>query len=266
MLDRWFSVIRLPLSWRQFHRLPRNPAYKYEYLEKAAWLSPRPKFYSARLALSPAASRPPWEVEAQDEAIRFRRLEDRDWPRLPRLFAGSFDRVQPFAGLSDRRRLEAARECLKSTRDGGDGPIIRPACHVAFGAKDGHPVGAILVTLVPPVDLENHWSLRWKAPPPPDCIERRLGHAHLTWVFVGPWFAGYGIGSALLAHASNSLVELGYSELISSFILGNESSMLWHWRNGFELLPYSGSRRRFQAMMRAAGTVVTDQAGSHPTS
>ncbi len=46
-------------------------------------------------------------------------------------------------------------------------------------------------------------------------------------------------------------MELGYTELISSFILGNESSMLWHWRNGFELLPYSGSRRRFRAMMRA---------------
>ena len=46
MLDRWFSVIKLPMSWRQFHQLPRNPAYKYEYLEEAAWLSPRPKFYS----------------------------------------------------------------------------------------------------------------------------------------------------------------------------------------------------------------------------
>ena len=43
MLDRWFSVIKLPLSWRQFHRLPQNPAYKYEYFHKAAWLSPRPK-------------------------------------------------------------------------------------------------------------------------------------------------------------------------------------------------------------------------------
>ena len=51
MLDRWFSVIKLPMSWRQFHRLPRNPAYKYQYLEKAAWLSPRPKFYSARRVL-----------------------------------------------------------------------------------------------------------------------------------------------------------------------------------------------------------------------
>jgi hypothetical protein len=266
MLERWFSVIRLPLSWRQFHQLPRNPAYKYEYLEKAAWLSPRPKYHSARLALSPAASDPPVEVEAQSEVIRFRRLEDRDWPRLSRLFAGSFDRVQPFASLGDRRRLEAARECLRSTRDGGDGPIIRPACQVAVAAGGGRPVGAVLVTLVPPVDLDDFWNLRWKTPPPPDCVEQRLGHAHLTWIFVGPWFAGYGVGSALLAHASKSLVELGYRHLISSFLLGNESSMLWHWRNGFELLPYSGSRRRFQAMMKVAEAGSKEAAGPHPTS
>jgi ribosomal protein S18 acetylase RimI-like enzyme len=262
MLDRWFSVIRLPLNRRQFRRLPRNAAYKYEYLDKAAWLSPRPKFYSARLALVPSAGGPPVDIEAQDDGIRFRRLEDRDWPKLSRVFAGSFDRVEPFASLSGRRRLEAARHCLRSTRDGRDGPIIRPACYVAFDAKDGHPVGAVLVTLVPRVNLDDLWCLRWKTPPPPDCIEQRLGHAHLTWIFVGPWFAGYGIGSALLAHASDSLINLGYSELLSSFILGNDSSMLWHWRNGFELLPYSGSRRRFRAMMRAAETETHEQRGT----
>jgi hypothetical protein len=249
MLDRWFSVIRLPLTWRQFHRLPQNPDYKYEYLDKAAWLSPRPKFFSARLVLRPSGDLP-GEVDAQ-EAVSFRRLEDRDWPRLSRIFAGSFHRVQPFASLGNRRRREAARACLKFTRDGSDGPIIHSASYVALGEKHQHPLGAILVTLVPPVDLDDFWSLRWKSPPPPDCIERRLGHAHLTWVFVGPWHAGYGIGTALLARASQSLLELGYTELISSFILGNTSSMLWHWRNGFQLLPSAGSRRKFREMMRA---------------
>ena len=120
--------------------------------------------------------------------------------------------------------------------------------------KDGDPVGAILVTLVPPVDLDDFWSLRWKTPPPPDCVERRLGHAHLTWIFVGHRLAGYGIGTALLTHASDGLIELGYTELISSFILGNESSMLWHWRNGFELLSYS----------RLEAAVPRDDAGKRP--
>jgi Acetyltransferase (GNAT) family len=263
MLDQWFSVIKLPISWRQFHRLPRNPAYKYEYLQKSAWLSPRPKFYSARLALVDDPAGPALATDLPD-AVAFRRLEDRDWPRLSRIFAGSFERVQPFASLGDRRRLESARACLKHTREGCDGPIIGPACHVAVDLKDGDPIGAVLVTLVPPVDLDDIWSLRWKTPPPPECVELRLGHAHLTWIFVGRGIAGSGVGTALLAEASRGLRELGYTELISSFILGNDSSMLWHWRNGFELLPYSGSRRRFRAMMRARE--AEEAVGSPPPS
>jgi ribosomal protein S18 acetylase RimI-like enzyme len=263
MLDRWFSVIKLSLSWRQFHQLPRNPAYKYEYFSKAAWLSPRPKFYRARLTLRAGEQQPPAEVDAQ-QPVRFRRLEDGDWPRLTRIFSDSFGRVQPFASLGDRRRLDAARDCLRFTRDGGDGPIIRPACYVALGERCRYPLGAVLVTLVPPVDLDDSWSFQWKSPPPPDCVEQRLGHAHLTWIFVGTWHAGHGVGTALLAHAASRLMELGYTELVSSFILGNDSSMLWHWRNGFKLLPYSGSLRRFRAMMRA--TEAKPEAESPPSS
>ena len=179
-----------------------------------------------------------------------RRLEDRDWPRLPRVFAQSFGRVQPFASLGDRRRLKAATECLKVTREGGDGPLIEAACFIAMTSRQDDPVGALLVTLVPPVDLEDFWSLRWEASPPEDCVERRLGHAHLTWIFVARDYAGYGVGTELLAHAAQSLIELGYSELVSSFMLGNDSSLCWHWRNGFELLSYAGSKRKFREMMR----------------
>lgn len=249
MIDEWFSVIKLPLTIKQFHRLPRNPAYKYEYLSRAAWLSPRPKFYSARLKLGAAAPDQGNEIELAEPVV-VRRLEGGDWRRLSRPFVGAFHRVQPFASLSDRRRIEAARACLKSTRDGDDGPLIGPACHVAIDPRRARPVAAIVVTLVPPVDLDDFWSLQWKTPPPEDCVERRAGHAHLTWIFVSHWFAGQGLGSALLAHACRGLLDLGYTELISSFILGNESSMLWHWRSGFELLSYSGSLRRFKAMMR----------------
>ena len=48
MQDEWFRGLELPLTWEQFHELPRNAAYKYEYFEHRAWLSPRPKFYHAR--------------------------------------------------------------------------------------------------------------------------------------------------------------------------------------------------------------------------
>ena len=249
MLDRWFSTIKLPLSLKQFHQLPQNPAYKYEYFDNTAWLSPRPKFQSARLELRVREESLPLEVDAQ-ETVCIRGFEDRDWPRLSRPFARAFDRVQPFASLSDRRRVDAARDCLKFTRAGGDGPVIVPACHVAISKERGHQVGAILVTLIPMIDLEGFGSMRWKTPPPADCIERRLGRPHLTWVFVSPWHAYYGVGTNLLAHAERNLLAMGYTELISSFIWGNTSSMLWHWRNGFELLPYAGSMRYFRKRMR----------------
>jgi hypothetical protein len=93
-------------------------------------------------------------------------------------------------------------------------------------------------------DAEAH--CRWPEPPPPDCVERRLGLPHLTWVFVGPWHSAHGVGSALLAVAVRELLALGYHELASTFLLGNESSMLWHWRNGFRLLPHPGSWRELR--------------------
>jgi len=40
---------------------------------------------------------------------------------------------------------------------------------------------------------------------------------------------------ALLDMAVQALLRLGYKELTSTFIIGNESSMLWHWRAGFKL-------------------------------
>jgi ribosomal protein S18 acetylase RimI-like enzyme len=258
MIDQWFSVIRLPLSWRQFQQLPWNPAYKYEYFDRAAWLSPRPKTYNTRLALRASADAPPEEIAVHRRAIRFRRLEDRDWSRLTCPFAGAFHHVPPFASLTDRRRLDAARDCLRSTRDGHDGPMIQSACFVARDEETSRPVGASLLTLIPPADLDDLWSMRWDTPPPPDCVERRLGHAHLTWIFVSPLYAGHGIGTALLAHSVEALIALGYNELISSFLLGNESSMLWHWRNGFELLPYVGSFRRFAERMREMEANGTD--------
>ena len=98
--------------------------------------------------------------------------------------------------------------------------------------------------------------MRWKTLPPADCIERRSGRPHLTWIFVSPWHAYYGVGTNLLAHAERKLLALGYTELISSFIWGNTSSMLWHWRNGFQLLPYAGSMRNFRKQLRKSEKAV----------
>ena len=58
MCDDWFALIKLPLTIEQFHQLPRNAAYKYEYLKGEAWLTPRPKHYHALRELKPPTEAP----------------------------------------------------------------------------------------------------------------------------------------------------------------------------------------------------------------
>jgi GNAT superfamily N-acetyltransferase len=237
MIDRWFSTIELPLTWEQFHQLPQNAAYKYEYFDGHAWLTPRPKTYHGLLDLR-SFDRTIAEPVTEEKII-VRPLVDEDWPRLPPLFTAAFGRVQPFAGLADEARLQAATECLQQTQAGTDGPLIAAACLVAACESDDL-VGALLATLAPPGDPLDWGAWRWRSPPPADVVARRAGRPHLTWLFVSPWFTRQGVGTALLDAAVRALVGLGYQELCSSFLLGNESSTLWHWRSGFRLLPYPG--------------------------
>ena len=152
MIHDWFSAIELPLTWRQFWQLPRNPAYKYEYFDGRAWLSPRPKTYHAVLDLATFA-RPIADVANDDEASDPPSARA-DWPRLPGLFSAAFHHVQPFASLTDDDRLAAAEDCLGQTRESAEGPLVGEACLVAARISDGMLVGANLITL-PPGDASN---------------------------------------------------------------------------------------------------------------
>jgi hypothetical protein len=238
MCDEWMTAVELPITLEQFHRLPRHPAFKYEYLDQRAFVVPRPKFYHSVLNLT--------NEQAQGPAgdVQLRLLQDSDLVDLETVFAAAFDHQQPFAGLDAPRRREAARQAFRKVSDGGDGPWIRKASFIALD-RGQHPVGAILITLLPDGDPSRWDSYYWHEPPPVDGIERCLGRPHVTWVFVGPWNAGCGIGTALLAASVNVLRPMGYKHLASTFLLGNESSMLWHWRNGFQLQAYPYSPRRF---------------------
>jgi GNAT superfamily N-acetyltransferase len=87
-------------------------------------------------------------------------------------------------------------------------------------------------------------SYGWLARPPADLWAAGGGQPHLTWIFVAPGHAGRGVGTALLAAAAAVLRRRGGAGLWSTFLAGNESSALWHWRTGFELLPHPLSRRQ----------------------
>jgi GNAT superfamily N-acetyltransferase len=240
MCDEWMPTIKLPLTWEQFHQLPRNPAYKYEYFDGQAHLSPRPRHYHALLELRP--------LDADADGVVIRPMQPADFADCVPLFAAVFQTIQPFGSLDDATRQQAARQVLERTRSGGDGPWIAQASFVA--SERERLCGAIMLTLLPDGDPCDWDSYHWLEPPPADCIARRLGRPHLTWVFVSPFLAGQGVGTALLAAAVHELLALGYTELLSTFMLGNDSSLLWHWRNGFRLLAYPGSMRLLRQSRR----------------
>jgi GNAT superfamily N-acetyltransferase len=237
MCDEWMPTIKLELTKDQFHQLPRNSAFRYEYLEGRAYLSPRPRHYHAWLDFSS----PLPEAGPPCLPCTLATVSDGHWQSLELLFAAAFRVIQPFGSLEEKVLRQAAHECLNRTRTGNDGPLIAPASFVA--SQEERLVGAALVTLVPSGDPCDSSSYRWQEAPPPDCVTQRLGRAHLTWIFVAPLLAGRGIGSALLNAVVGSLRSLGFAELFSTFVLGNDSSMLWHWRHGFRLLAYPGSAR-----------------------
>jgi GNAT superfamily N-acetyltransferase len=241
--------LKLAISFAEFLALPRNNAYKYEYLDGHAYLSPRPRFYHAVLDLDACAAAPP---AGPDPEVQLRPLCAEDWQPLVPPFAAAFERQQPFGGLTRDERLEAVRHALERTRSGGDGPLIESASLVLLDGPDGPVLGAILITLLPDADPSDWDSFRWHDPPPPDCIQRRLGRPHLTWVFVHPFCAGRGAGTALLIGAIDRLRQLGYHEMASTFLPTNDSSVLWHWRCGFRLVEYAGSNRRMGRHIRSS--------------
>jgi hypothetical protein len=239
-----FQTMRLSLTGDEFHRLPRHAAYTYELIGGEVWLTPRPRWYHALLDLASFSLSP----EPQPyQGIRHRRLQSDDWDVLPRLFAAAFRSVQPFGSLGEEERLAAAHKALEQTRTRGDGPLIESACHVALAESPARICAAILPTLIPMADLSDaDSSPRWEEPPPADSIARRLGRPHLTWVFVSPLLAGHGIASTLLAAAVRDLLTLGFADLASTFLAGNDASTLWHWRNGFRLLAHPASWREMR--------------------
>jgi ribosomal protein S18 acetylase RimI-like enzyme len=235
--DQWLSPIRLKLPPEQFRLLPRNPAYKYELIQGETLISPRPRYFHAMLDLESAELPYPAEVP-------IRPLRPDDWPELPALFMRAFTHQLPFSAVSAERQAETAQTAIEWTRTGGDGPIIESACFVALS---GHQtIGAILVTLLPLGDPEEFDTYACGGEVAPDAIDRCDGWPHLTWILVDPWEAGRGVGTALLAAAAEALRQRGFNDLLSTFLLGNEVSAMWHWRCGFRLLSYPGSlRRRF---------------------
>ncbi len=240
MCDEWMPRLELPITFEQFHRLPRNAAYKYEYFQDTAWLNPRPRYYHALLDLEARAGQP---VEGVSRTATLRPLRAADWEELAPLFAAAFDRQQPFCGLDDERSVAAARKSLRAHAQRRRRPVDRASQLCRRGGRRRasgrrHPRDPAARHGPEPLG-----QLPLERAAAAGRVARRLGRPHLTWIFVSPFEAGQGVGTLLLSAAVRELLALGYTRLASTFLIGNDSSMLWHWRNGFALLPYPGSLR-----------------------
>ncbi len=229
-MDDHFRRVELPISIDEFYRLPRNAAYKYEYFDGRAVLTPRPKSFNCVLDLRP------FDMGA-DARVTVSHLSAADARTLADLFVGAVRGTQPFASLGNDEAKAAALDYYDRALTGGDGPLVEAACVRADDNRDRGPVGGALVTLAPPEVLTDPFAGVWREPPPADAVERRLGVPHLTWVFVHPWMARRGAGTSLLAGVVGRLTGMGFTHLASTFLLDNGPSALWHWRNGFRLLP-----------------------------
>lgn len=245
-MDDHYRAVRLNITIDEFHRLPRNPAYKYEYFDGRAVLSPRPKLFACARDLSPVPSDP-------YEPVTVRPLPAADARDLAGLFAFALRSTQPFASLGKDDARRAADATLDRTLTGEDGPPVEAAWFRADGDRREGTVGGALVTLAPVETLTRPFAGVWKAPPPADAVEKRLGVPHLTWVFVNPWVARRGVGTALLAAVVEALRGLGFDALASTFALDNPPSALWHWRNGFRLLPQMSAMWAEARRERAGG-------------
>lgn len=241
-MEKWFPHVTFEVPIETFHELPRNPAYKYEYWDGHVHLSARAKYYHCLLELTERGDIPD-VIECQGDAVRIRPLEEEDWPNLPSLFAVAFHRMPPFALIPRDDRPIAAAECLDEVRYQRNGPLVESASFVAYRVGDEKLVGCQLITLAQAGDLESFRDRLWAEHPPEDAIAQRWGRPHLTWLFVAPFQSRYGVGSAMLSRGINELLTLGYKELASTFLLGNDSSTLWHWKQGFRLLDYPGTMR-----------------------
>ena len=113
MCDQWMSALKLPLTWEQFHRLPRNPAYKYEYFEDTAWLSPRARYYHALLDLAPLATSP---LAGADAKAVLRPVAGADWEGLAPLFAAAFSSAVPTPRPASRGLTNTQVRCGRPSR------------------------------------------------------------------------------------------------------------------------------------------------------
>jgi GNAT superfamily N-acetyltransferase len=238
----WFRTVEFPLAWDAYRRLPRHSAYRYEYRQGKATITGRPLYRHCRIPIPPSPA--PSETTPALQTLELvpwtqASLTAGQKDRLVDLYQAAFAETVPFPALTKEDQFAAAFSILGGSIAGFDGVPIPQASFVIRSRAEKMPVAAALLTLTAPGNWTDFTDPAWKAAPPKDPVRQQWGHPHLTWLFVRPDFQRQGLGTRLLTQARQQLSQLGYAWLFSTFLVGNNSSLLWHWKQGFELIPRS---------------------------
>ncbi len=193
-----------PMTWDEFHLLPRRPGWKHEYMGGKAYIQPRPSVAIARAPVMPRS------VSAPD-GFRLRPATPADAPLLIHAFFDAFrDSIDYWDYPLPRIRTDA-RESIETCFAGKRG-LFHPASRLAFAPTGRSVAGAALVA----EDADG---------------------PNLDLLFVRPRWQRRGLAAALVQSTMNALHDAGESHLDGGYNVANEASAAVHRRLGFQELP-----------------------------
>lgn len=218
-IDDYATPLKMPMTIDGFSRFPALAGYKAELKGGNVEFTYQPRLSMARLRIARR------EVRGLD-GVAVGRLDVRGMQEpLAKLFMSAMSHVPPLDTMAPTTRRHAADAELKHIVNSGEGELFPAACFGAFDAKSNKPVGAAIVTRLSLTADE--WP---EEPLPPTLLS-------LTWLFVAPDRQRGAIGTALLDHVVNALAEQNHEWLVSHIPQDNVPVVMFHWRNGFELVP-----------------------------
>ena len=195
--------LHVPMTWKEWERMPWRFGWKHEYWDGHAHLTPRQDHVHALARPRPLAATP--------VRMPVRPVRPDDARGLIRTFVEAFEDGVEFCDWPVEEAREHARRNITDYFAGRRGRPLLEASRLALGEGD-RIIGASL-------------------------LNRRDAGPTLDLLMVRPGFRRRGIADALVGAAAAELYSQGETVLRSAYCVSNRESALWHQVFGFEEEP-----------------------------
>jgi hypothetical protein len=191
---------RIPMSLAEYEALEHPFGWKVEYWNGQAQLSPREFGVTTRIGLLPR------RLESDHTLIPV------DATYTEQMIAGYFEIFADSIEFCDWPQAEVQKSAQKCIRNyfAGEKAKALPASAIALDPNSQNLAGLAL------------FALNQKKKP------------HLELLYVRHPFQRSGIATAMVTWGMNTLIELGFQELFSTYHVCNDPSRQWHHRFGFQ--------------------------------